>query len=69
MKVEEDETRSRLFTVDSDPEWLGRYTHLRSPHHAFILVPETWTYRPYNETRTQYYRDLPYYYFKNKYKI
>ena len=60
-KVERGEARSRLVTVDTDQDWLVRYTHLHSPHHAFILVPELWTLRPYKKTSAKYYRDLPYY--------
>merc|ERR1719195_851783 len=60
-KVERGEARSRLVTVDTDQDWLVRYTHLHSPHHAFILVPELWTFRPYRKTSAKYYRDLPYY--------
>jgi len=59
-KVERGEARSRLVTVDTDQDWLVRYTHLHSPHHAFILVPELWTFRPYKKT-SKYYHDLPYY--------
>ena len=60
-KVERGEARSRLVTVDTDQDWLVRYTHLHSPNHAFILVPELWTFRPYKKTSAKYYQDLPYY--------